>query len=270
MDVPFVVITAMDGNLYIYEWNSSTGFHQKQSLQVEDAEIKFLHTIGNSYLIVYENSLNPKMYKWMGTQFSSSDDFNLPKDNQYFASQFSSNSKEYFVFKNYGDYTEDETYSYGLYQFDNHQFSEKYVEKLTSRVEIASFEINIKDYLLKIHLDHIEIYKCYGGSQKLYDTINCDSEYLDANMFLMNNNQYIAAYYSDEYDPDNPTKELRAGIFVYQLENENNVNLEDAICAMQILSGLSCDYQGTDIDSDGITGIEEVLYNLNVLKSEPQ
>ena len=38
-----------NGNLYIYEWNISIGFHQKQSLQVEYAEIKFLNTNGNTY-----------------------------------------------------------------------------------------------------------------------------------------------------------------------------------------------------------------------------
>jgi len=260
---PYVVISAIDGNLYIYEWNNSTGLQQKHSLSVEEAEVKFLQANGNAYLIAYEKSVTPKLFKWMGTKFSSSDDFMLPENNQYFASQFSYNSKEYFVFKNFGDYTFSDAYEYGVYQFDNQQFLEKHIEHLPSIAEILSFEINNTDFLVKTLSNRIEIFKWHNGSQKLYDTINCDNECSYANMFLMNHELYLATHYLGEYDPLNPPIEALAGIYVYKWE-EKQGNLEDVICALKNVSGLPCNYQGPDIGFDGITGIEEVLYNFDV------
>jgi len=261
-DLPFIVISSTDDRIYIYQWTFPTGFMQKQYFIVKMADIKSINVNGNSYIIAYENGITPKLYKWLGTMFRPSNDFILPQENSFFSNQFKHDNNDYFIFKNFGDFTENDIFSYGVYQWNNSQFSEVFKNNLISNAFFSYAKINNNDFLTISMLNDIEIYKWNNLSYELYDTINCIYPCNKTKNFSINQDQYVITHYTEPFDPNDPFKLYASGIYVYQRLENKKIVLEDVICSLKILSGFQCDYKGPDIDNDNITGIKEILYNL--------
>jgi len=263
-ELPYVAISSIDDNLYIFEWDSTTGFKQKQYFKVPSAKVVYLSVNGNSYLMAYENSITLKLYKWMGTIFRPSNDFIVPEENVFFSNQFSYEEKEYFVFTNFGIYSENDIYSYGVYQLENQTFSEIFKANLTTYADLSNVEINDHIFLVTSMSNKIEIYLWNNSEYEIFETINCMYPCFAAKMFSINQELYAVTRYAEEFDDTNPDKPLAAGIYVYKKEEESaGADLNDIICAIQILSGKQCDYQGDDVLSDQIIDLKDILFHLH-------
>jgi hypothetical protein len=262
-DSPGIVISAMDGKFYIYQWNSTKGFEKKQYFMRAMADIKHINSNGTSYIIAYENGISPKIYKWMGTIFRPVNDFIMPQDNYFFSNQFTHNMDDYIIFKNYNDYSKNTHYSYGVYQMNNQQFSEILNASLPGSAYLSTSKINDQNFFTITVANRIEIYEWKNNVYELRHTIDCIYPCDKTKMFTINQELFVIAHYAEEFDPDDPFKPIIAGFYVYKNEERKPVKINDIICALKILSGQTCDYSGMVSFSDHKIDLKDVLFCLN-------
>ena len=109
----------------------------------------------------------------------------------------------------------------------------------------------------------IDIYQWNNSDFELHETINIKYQLYEGDMFSINQELFAVTNYGEEFDYTNPDKPLAAGIYVYKKEEKAKINIKDIICALQILSGQQCHYQGEDVLSDNIVGLKDIIYSLH-------